>query len=145
MNIERKTMLKWGVVLGVICVGLCVLYVAGKSIILAGIPITKLPESPSLHGQISQFLASSSETAPEALPQDFTITNTKYFATNAWAVAQIRDKKGNTDAGLVILEKKNGIFVPVLGPGTIFSKNDLYVLPEPVATYLTEKGVVYGI
>lgn len=108
-------------------------------------PYIQLSDKASPYGQVSQFLAATSgDGTPTNPPQDFSLTSTKYLENNTWVVTDVTKPTDTSSSGTLVLQKKNGLFVIAIGPGTAFNANDLLTLPVSVSTYLTEKGVVYG-
>jgi hypothetical protein len=115
-----------------------------KSLVL-GPALIKLPSSPPLTGVISQGLGISGDNT--SLPvegKDYTLKNTLYFDNRQWVVTTVIPAKNNGDVATVVLEKINGVYQIVVGPGTDFSPSYIPPLPQDVTLYLTSKGVLNG-
>lgn len=107
-----------------------------------GLKVVQLPPENTPVGQISQSLAVNGSIP--GFKTDYTLKNERYFDANRWFVAQIAPVGQTEYSGWIVLHKNNGIFQPVVGPGTAFSDSDIVSLPPDVSSYLLERGVVYG-
>lgn len=100
-----------------------------------------LGAAPPLAAEVSSSLASSSSTNTLPTPnKDFKIVASKYFVNNEWVVVAI--KSPGTDTASEVLEKINGVYAVVLGPGTEFSSDDITEMPAEVSAYLISQGLV---
>jgi hypothetical protein len=116
--------------------------VVSKNIILNGVPQTKLQVAPPLAGTLSQSLITyKSKDVLPVIGKDFTIQSTQYFNNQQWAVVLVSSVPDNNNA-ILVLEKLNGNYQVVLGPGTSFSTTDIQTMPSNVISYLTSKGLV---
>lgn len=94
-------------------------------------------------GQISQSMATNSTLDTPQIGLDYKLEKTRYFDNNNWVVTSLRDAKDNTAKGFVVLKKIDGVYVPVLGPGTVFPSSYRLSLPADTAKYLEEAGAFY--
>jgi hypothetical protein len=100
----------------------------------------KLKTAPALSSQTSLALSSSADKIPE-INKNFSITYSKYFDGGNWAIVTLNEGK-NSDKASIILEKINGVYTLVLGPGTNFSSDVLKEMPSSVALYLVTNGFI---
>jgi hypothetical protein len=126
-------------------IGLVVITLLTKSVLLQGLPVTSLGSAPPIAGAVSQSLGlSASRAALPVFGKDYTLQDVHYFYNNEWAVATVAPTKPDADTVIVIVQKINGVYQTVLGPGTIFSSSYLYTLPPDVGQYLNKQGVLHG-
>jgi hypothetical protein len=113
-----------------------------KNVILGGTPQTKLSTAPPLAGTISQsIITPQSNGILPVIGKNFNITSTHYFDNQQWVVVSVSTIPDNNGAVLV-LQKLNGSYQVVLGPGTLFSSSDVQSMPASVIDYLTNRGLV---
>ena len=104
----------------------------------------RLDAAPALSGVVSQSLAASQHASDLPLAgRDFTLQNIRHFDSQQWVVAKVQPVGNTFDPSLVVLEKINGSYEVVLGPGSAFESSYLLSLPEDVAHYLELQGVFY--
>jgi len=114
-----------------------------KTIILGRTGAVKLDAAPGITGQVSQAFTTGGSTTLPVYNQDFTLSKTMYFENNAWVVTTIVPKKGNFNQSFLVMQKKNGVYVPILGPGTAFPRTITENMPDEVGLYLYSLGAVY--
>lgn len=113
-----------------------------KHVILGGMYLTSLKAAPPLAGSIAPSLASagSKNTLPQA-GKDFKILKVNYFDNQQWAVVLVAHIPDMNSATL-LLQKLNGVYAVVLGPGTTFPASTAQSMPSDVAAYLMSKGLL---
>ncbi|MEJ0072800.1 MAG: hypothetical protein WDN27_01780 [Candidatus Saccharibacteria bacterium] len=121
---------KRNMVLTLILVILAVIALALPSMLTGGKRVTLHKASP-LMGAISQSLGSDVK---------FTIASTQYFDNNSWALASLNISGLGNQTSRVVLQKRDGMFMVVLGPGSDFPTNALRSLPPDLAGYLSGEG-----
>jgi len=103
----------------------------------------KLDSAPSLSGQVAQ--ATQSAGSGDSIPvpgKDFTLADVRYFSDKTWALVSFEPTSNDSfNAGLAILQKKDGIFQVVLGPSSTLPSDYSYSLPPDLDAYLSQKGV----
>ncbi len=74
----------------------------------------------------------------------YDIQSVQYFYNNTWAFVIVGN--GDSDPGMFVssYSPSSGKWSIVLGPGTIFSKYDIYKLPDGVQKYMKDNGYVTG-
>jgi hypothetical protein len=113
-------------------------------VLLHGSSRVSLRAADPLTGQVAQALGTATTGGKLQVPgSDFVLRNTKYFEDQTWVVTTIASVGGKSNNGVAILERRNGIFQVVLGPGTEFSTSYTQSLPSSVSTYLSEQGLLY--
>jgi hypothetical protein len=122
----------------VLILGFALAIFGAKALILGGSQTISLRAAPALSGVISQSLATNSSTLP-SLNTDYKIKSVIYFDNKSWAIASV---SVGSNSSLLVLEKTNGVYVVVLGPGTAFSTDEIQDLPPDVAQYITNQGVL---
>lgn len=112
--------------------------------VLVGPSTVKLASSPSLVGEVTQALTLNSQnSAVPVYNTDFKLENTRYFDSATWAVAKVVSPNNSTNTSFVVLQKQDGFFQVVLGPGSAFSSAYQQSMPRDVATYLFSQGLFY--
>ncbi len=125
--------------------GLVVVTFGLKSILLQGLSTVTLGSAPPVAGAVSQSLGlSATRSALPVYRQDYTLQDVKYFYNDAWAVATVAPTKPDADTVIVVMQKINGVYQPVLGPGTVFSASYVFTLPPDVAQYMNKQGALHG-
>jgi len=117
-----------------------------KSMLYGDAKLVTIASAAPLTGQISQALAGTSgdqAVLPEA-GKDYTLENVKYFDNKEWVFAGIKPVSNTIDSSDVVLQKKNGVYVVVLGPGSAFSRTTTLTMPSDIAQYLNQQGLLYG-
>lgn len=135
----RNTLIAILILIALFCVA-----VPAKSIVLGGARVVSLPAGPALTGAVSQSLAVSSSGPLPVAGKDYNLTAT-YFDNNAWAVGLIQPLNNTLNSGVVVLQKKNSVFQVVLPPSNAVSVDQLYVLPNDVASFLRAHESVYNL
>lgn len=118
-----------------------------KALVLQGATqVVSLGSAPALSGEISQSLikAGADNSVPK-LNKDFSISQANYFENHEWAVATIKSTSKESNGAFVVLQRMNGVYKIILGPGTAFPNVYLKSLPSDVGTYLYNQGAIYGI
>lgn len=113
-----------------------------KYIVLGGLPVITLAPATPLSSAISQGLTSL--TTGNTLPvegKDFVIKDVHYFDNQTFAVVSVGALKLSTDPATLVLQKLNGSYRVILGPGTTFSASSVQDLPSDVVQYLNSRGV----
>jgi hypothetical protein len=119
------------------------LLVNTRTIVLGHYSQVQLDAATGITGQVSQAFTSGGSTTLPVYNQDFTLSNTRYFENNAWVVTTIVPKKNDFNQSFLVMQKKNGVYVPILGPGTAFPRTVTENLPDKVGLYLYSLGAVY--
>src|SRR5437667_1963738 len=97
----------------------------GRQILLGG-PTVSLSEAPPLTGIISQSMYSvSGKGSLPIVGKDFNLKNTRYFEGDQWVATSISPVGQRLNAALVVLQKQDGIYRVVLGPGSAFDSSVL--------------------
>jgi hypothetical protein len=112
-----------------------------RDVILGGITQTTYNPVPPLAGSISLSLINSGSSNIPQAGKDFKITNTKYFDNKKWVVVSITQLPKMNPA-TVLLEDINGLYIVVLGPGTLFSPSIAQSLPSDVTKYFINQGLI---
>jgi hypothetical protein len=75
-------------------------------------------------------------------PAGFTVTQTTYFYSNTWVVANVSVDEGDT--AIIVAQYVGGSqnWKTVLGPGTLFFPDDTANLPQDVTNYLEQQHYV---
>lgn|GEM_PF-977321 len=135
-NTDKK-FIRWTVLLLILAV---ILFVAA-GLVTGNAKVVNLAIAPPLAGEISQSIGGSSGVTLPVEGKDYTITQTAYFETNTWAVATITNSDGS-NTSYIVLQKVNGVFQVILGPGTAFAQSDNNQLPASVQQYLQANHVL---
>ncbi|MEO8785262.1 MAG: hypothetical protein ABI221_03070 [Candidatus Saccharimonadales bacterium] len=105
-----------------------------------------LTKAQPLIGAASQALGVGSQSS--SMPsgsKDYNLGDTKYFSNGDWAVASIiPTKNSKLTQAVVIMQKREGVFQVVLGPGTAFDSSVTLNLPTDLGNYITQRGYVYA-
>jgi hypothetical protein len=133
-NLNPKLVLKRVIIL----IGIFLIALLIKQILLGN--YVKLGSASSLSGQVASSLTLPGNNKLPLPGKDFTISNRQYFNNNTWAIVAVT--KPQTDKAYIVLEKINGVFTVVLGPGTNFPTDVTLSMPSDVAAYLINQGVV---
>lgn len=133
MNTRAKT---------VIIILIIVSAFVARALILRGATYVSLAPGPVLSGAISQSLASSNQKTIPQPNKDYSIDGITFFDSNSWAVSSIFSGQGLQDKSFVVLQKVDGVYRVVLGPGTAFSSASTYSLPADVFLFLKNSGVL---
>jgi hypothetical protein len=124
---------------------LAILVIATLIVRHLGGQYVKLSSAPPLSGVVAQSLdlAGGTTIVPVA-GKAFSLQNVSYFDNNDWVIATVSPSNGNTTItqALVVLQKKDGTFQVVLGPGTDFDSSYLTSLPADVGQSLEQQGVI---
>jgi hypothetical protein len=125
------------------CILLFIALFAARPLILGSGQQVKLVDAPKLAGQISQSMAVNDSGALPQVNKDYKIAKAEYFDNNSWVVVNFSwlDDTGND--GVLVLKDMNGVYNPVLGPGSAFSSTATETLPKDVSLYLDKMGVFY--
>lgn len=111
--------------------------------ILGGHDAVTLQGAQTLTGQVSQAFTNSESHSLPIAGKDYELQNVTYLEDTQWVVANIHLLKSSTDDAIIVLQKKDGIYTTVLGPGTAFSNTVTESLPNNVGLYLAQLGVLY--
>lgn len=114
-----------------------------KVIVLGDTDKTSLITTSSpIAGAVSRSINSSqTSNNPPLEGKNFKLQSTNYFDDKQWAVSSVTTIPDN-DTAIVVLQEVNGSYQVVVGPGTIFSSQQLQAMPSDVVNYLTSLGVV---
>lgn len=107
------------------------------NIVLGGAREVRLAKADKLTGQLTQAIGDNERIA---MNSEITIVKVKYFENDTWAVVDLQTQKAGS--AMAVLQKHDGIFVPVLGPGTSFDGSYVENTPLEVVNYLIESGAV---
>jgi hypothetical protein len=116
--------------------------IEAHSLILGGQSLTRLDEGSVTSSAAAIGLINNTGEYPVE-GKDYIVRSAKPLDGGDWAVLNISLNQSNSTA-TVILHKVDGAYLPVLGPGTLFSGSVLTSLPTDVGQYLTGKGLVDG-
>ncbi len=105
--------------------------------------VIKLDKTTNPLGQVSHAVASSGGV--DFAAESINIKKHRFFADKAWYIALVESKRPQLNSGWVILKNVDGIYQPVLGPGTAFAYDDVVFLPPDLLAYLLDLGVVYDL
>lgn len=112
---------------------------------LAGAPVITLSRAAPLSGIVAQSMArGGGKTTFPIAGTDFKLSNEHYFDNNTWLVTWIIPLKVNLNQDVVVMQKVDGIYKVVLGPGGDFNSSYLIVLPSDVGDYLNQQGLFYA-
>jgi hypothetical protein len=138
---DRKLIARLALI-SVLLLGLVGASLVVKTILLNGVTVVRLAPASSLAGVISQSLSpvESSNNLPQE-GEDYTLSGTRYFYDKDWVVSVIQAKAG--DKTVLVLQSKDGIYYPVLGPGSAFPQSSLQNLPQGVKQYVTDMVASY--
>lgn len=113
-------------------------------ITLGGIPFVALSKTQPLTGAASQAIGAVNKNGK--LPvngKDFILNDIRYFDDN-WVVATVSPtSKSQLAQATVIMQKVDGAYRVVLGPGTTFDNSITFSLPTDLGDYLTQRGLLY--
>jgi hypothetical protein len=109
--------------------------------LLGSTSIIKLNRGSYLSGAVSQSLASTSSAAKIGI--NYSITNQEFFDNNLYSVVLVRPLNHSSFAGVIVFKKLDGLYSPVLGPGTAINVNYLISLPKDLTQYLINSGYTY--
>lgn len=112
-----------------------------RYLLLGSTSIIQLNRGSYLSGAISQSLASTSVTAKDGT--NYSIANQQFFDNNLYAVVLVRPLNNSSFAGIIVFKKINGLYSPILGPGTAINVNYLITLPKDLTQYLISSGYTY--
>lgn len=116
-----------------------------RSAILGGGKSVTLADAPANSGIVAMNIVATGGNIniPQA-GSDFNLTNINYFDNDNWIVAKITPTKSSSiTTGIVILQKQDGIYKVMVGPGTAFDNSLLVTLPTDVGKYLSDNGYIY--
>ncbi len=117
---------------------------AARQILTGGMRVVSLGQAPPFSGLAAQSLGVGKDQSKVPVAgKDFSLKNGRYFVGDKWVVADIAPLKNNFDPGTVIIQKQNGAYSVVLGPGSDFDSSYLISLPREVGDYLKAKGVIH--
>ena len=117
--------------------------IIAHAMLLGGAPYHQLAKAAPLDGVVSQALVTNGTSAPPVGGKDFTLQSVHTFG-NDWLVASIvPTPTSKLTKSTVVLEKREGVFQVVLGPGTAFDNSVLVSLPADLGNYLTQQGYIY--
>lgn len=123
---------------------LVVCAVITKYIVLGGLLPTTLKPAPPLSGVIGPSLANLAVGGSIPVEgKDYNIKTVRYFSSRTYAVVLVGSLKITTDPGVLVLQKLNGNYRVILGPGTSFQQNQIQGLPDNVTEYLQTKVLIY--
>ena len=124
--------------------GIIIVTYVARSLILGGATVATLQPGPALSGTVAQSLSTSGNNAsmPRA-GKDFNLKIVRYFDSNSWVVVSAASPNKTNETNTVILQRIDGMYQAVLGPGTAFPNGYLQSLPSDVAQYLSAEGVIY--
>lgn len=116
-----------------------------KNTILGGLPLRTLQAAPPLSGVVSQSLANfGTEDSLPVAGKDYKFQGVHYFDSQSYAVVSVAPIKNTTDSGILVLQRFNGFYQVILGPGTAFSASDVHNLPADVVQYLKGRVLIYA-
>lgn len=133
-NFRLKSLIKYCLVIVLLIVCLVI-----KHSVLAD--YKKLPSASALSNSVASSLTSSGSNSLPTPNKDFLITDTKYFNNNQWVVVTVKENNTHSDTAYEVLEKINGVYTVVLGPGTSFSQDVQEEMPTSVSDYLSLQGL----
>ena len=122
-------------------IALFIVSLAIKYIILDGVGVTRLQTGPPLAGSIAPSLAPANSKSIPVVGENFKILSTRYFDDKQWAVASVASLP-DMDLAILVLEKIDGVYTVVLGPGTSFPSSAAQSMPADVAVYLQSRGLI---
>jgi hypothetical protein len=114
-----------------------------RPILLGGGQKVTLQSAPELTGQVSQAFATTATGDLPAAGKDYKLYNTKYLENDDWIVTNFKWLNEYGNDGVIVLQKKDGIYNPMLGPGSAFPSTVTETLPPSVSLYLNSIGVLY--
>lgn len=140
---DNKIFLRGLIVRAVIIVLLVIAVFSIQPIILGDSkPVTLKPSLP-LTSEVAQAFTSSSLASLPVPGKDFQLQNVTYFHDKEWVVCNIKALSNKTTNGLIVMHRKQGIYVAALGPGTSFPTTATNNLPDDVGLYLVHLGATY--
>lgn len=115
-----------------------------NNLLLGNAKQIRLKAADPLSSAVSRTLGSSGSSDGLAKEgQDYTVDYKKSFDNNTWFVVRIEPGSGKSfDPGVIILRDNHGLILPVVGPGSIFSKDITSILPNDVVQFLNDGGYI---
>jgi len=137
-NIIKRAFVAAAIPLGVLIIA----FVARLSM-LQGHALRQLaPANNDFAGAVAQGIGPNQQHTLQVYGKDFSLSSVKYF-DNTWALISVIPKNVSTDKATIILNKVDGMYRVVLGPGTAFPTVVLNELPLDLGQYLVNQGVIY--
>jgi hypothetical protein len=121
---------------------LLVVSLFAKTSILRGAHMVSLQSAPALAASVAPSLAQSDSKGVPVPEKDFEITGSAYFDNKDWVVVNIQSLPDKNPA-VVVMEKINGVYTVVLGPGASFSSTTTLSMPQDLANYMKKQGLTY--
>jgi hypothetical protein len=137
---DRK-IIKRLVLISVLLLGLVGASLVVKAVLLNRVQVIRLAPASSLAGVVSQSLSPVESSNLPQEGEDYTLSRTRYFYNKDWVVSVIQTKAG--DKTVLVLQSKDGVYYPVLGPGSAFPQSSLQNLPQGVKQYVTDMVASY--
>lgn len=127
------------IVLGVVVVATVIVH----ALLLGGAPYHRLAKTTALYGTISQSIGTNDKKSLAIGDKDFTLEDTQHFGDDWLVTSIVPTPKSSLARAVVVMQKRNGTFQVVLGPGTAFDSSTLVSLPADLGNYLTQQGYIY--
>lgn len=112
-----------------------------RHLILGSAPYARLQTASPLAAYVAPSLVTGSGYMPQE-GKDFNITGTHYYDDKRWVVVSI-NSTGKSNRAFLVLQKMNGTYAVVLGPGSSFPSDVTQNLPPDVAEYLSSNRLIY--
>lgn len=112
-----------------------------RQLFLESTNIINLNSGSYLSGAISQALASTSKNAEEGV--NYSISSKQFFDNNSYAVVIIKPLNNSSFTGIIVFKETDGLYTPIIGPGTEINVNYLISLPKDLTQYLINSGYTY--
>jgi hypothetical protein len=138
----EKTGMQGTIARGSILVILLIAAFTIKPLVLGGGQKVVLQDAPALSGQISQAFAITTKGTLPVVNKDYKIQTPVYFDNNEWAVVPLTWLTSGGNDTLLVLQKRDGIYTTVLGPGSAFPDTVTESLPNDVSLYLKRIGAL---
>jgi hypothetical protein len=140
---EGMDIRKLGIRAGILATLLVVALLA-RYLVLGNTTLVRLKPDYSLAGQVSQSLGVNGSGSLWVSGRDYAIDE-RYFDNNDWVIVSINPTNKHTfQAALEVYQKINGSYRLELGPGEVFSSDQVANVAADVAAYLSFNGAVYG-
>jgi hypothetical protein len=124
-----------------IAVALFVACLIVRQVLLGSTSIVRLNPSSYLSGAISQALASTSINTEEGI--NYSISSENFFDNNSYVSVIVKPLRNSSYTGIIVFKKLDGLYAPILGPGTEINVNYLISLPKDLTNYLINSGYTY--
>jgi hypothetical protein len=128
---------------GLLVVSTIVITLIVRVVALGGASVVNLAAAPPLSGNVSIGIGPRNNKQLQVAGRDFQLENIQYFDSNQWVTATVKPVNEDSDTGVVVLKKINGIYQVVMGPGNEFSSSYTFVLPTDISQYLSRQGLLH--